>query len=148
PPDNPFHDPLRFERRAPSCVVVIFGANGDLTQRKLLPALYRLAYDRRLSSGFAIIGLSRTELSDDDFRNKMREGVEKCSEDTRIDDDLWNTFAKGLFYVAGDVGDADLYKRLASRLSEIEKERNTGGNVLFYLSTQPSQYAPVTLGLG
>jgi glucose-6-phosphate 1-dehydrogenase len=60
PADNPFEDPLRFERRAPPCAVVIFGANGDLTKRKLLPALYRLAYDRRLAPGFAIVGTSAT----------------------------------------------------------------------------------------
>jgi glucose-6-phosphate 1-dehydrogenase len=146
--ENPFQDPLRFERRAPACAVVIFGANGDLTQRKLLPALYRLAYDRRLSSSFAVIGISRTPLSDDQFREKMREGVEKFSEDTKFDQELWNTFAAGLFYVAGDVEDKELYKRLASRLEEIEKARQTGGNLLFYLATQPSQYAPVALGLG
>ena len=58
--ENPFQDPLRFERRVPECAVVIFGANGDLTKRKLMPALYRLAYDRRLSAGFAVIGISRT----------------------------------------------------------------------------------------
>ncbi len=55
---NPFQDPLRFERKMPECAVVIFGANGDLTKRKLLPALYRLAYERRLSPGFAVIGIS------------------------------------------------------------------------------------------
>ena len=55
--DNPFQDPLRFERHVPECVMVIFGANGDLTKRKLMPALYRLAYDRRLSTGFSVIGI-------------------------------------------------------------------------------------------
>jgi glucose-6-phosphate 1-dehydrogenase len=70
--ENPFQDPLRFERQAPACAIVIFGANGDLTKRKLLPALYRLAYDRRLAAGFAIVGISRTPLSDEQFREKMR----------------------------------------------------------------------------
>src|ERR1039458_9823309 len=65
PIENPFQDPLRFERRVPECAVVIFGANGDLTKRKLIPALYRLAYDRRLSAGFAIVGISRTPRTDD-----------------------------------------------------------------------------------
>ena len=62
---NPFQDPLRFERRVPPCAIVIFGANGDLTKRKLIPALYRLAYERRLPPGFAIIGNSRTGMSDE-----------------------------------------------------------------------------------
>jgi len=75
--ENPFQDPLRFERQVPECVIVIFGANGDLTKRKLLPALYRLAFDRRLAAGFAIVGISRTPLSDDAFREKMRASVEQ-----------------------------------------------------------------------
>ena len=65
---NPFQDPLRFSRRAPSCAVVIFGANGDLTKRKLMPALYRLAGERRLPPGFSVLGSSRTPMSDDAFR--------------------------------------------------------------------------------
>ena len=146
--ENPFQDPLRFERRVPECAVVIFGANGDLTRRKLLPALYRLAYDRRLSAGFAIIGISRTPLSDEQFREKMREAVQQFSEDTRFDDNIWEAFAGGLFYVAGDIGDPELYRELAERLAAIEAQRHTGGNVLFYLSTQPSQYARTAQGIG
>ena len=146
--ENPFLDPLRFERRVPECAVVIFGANGDLTKRKLLPALYRLAYDRRLSAGFAMVGLSRTPLGDDQFRDRMRDAVKKFSEDTTFDEGVWNTFAQGLFYSAGDIDDPGTYQRLAERLAGIEKTRKTGGNVLFYLSTQPSQYAPAALGLG
>ena len=93
PIENPFQDPLRFERRVPECAIVIFGANGDLTKRKLLPALYRLAYDRRLSAGFAVVGISRTPLTDDQFREKMREAVKQFSEDTKFDDDVWSAFA-------------------------------------------------------
>src|SRR5579872_6268360 len=148
PTDNPFQDPLRFERRVPECTVVIFGANGDLTKRKLLPALYRLAYDRRLSAGFAIVGISRTPMSDEAFREKMLEAVKQFSEDTTFDADVWSAFAAGLFYVAGDIGDPALYQNLATRLTEIEAARHTGGNVLFYLSTQPSQYARAAQGLG
>jgi glucose-6-phosphate 1-dehydrogenase len=147
-PENPFQDPLRFERRAPECAIVIFGANGDLTKRKLMPALYRLAYDRRLPAGFAIVGSSRTPLTDDQFREKMLESVKKYSEDTKFDEDVWKSFAAGLFYIAGDIGDADIYNRLAQKLGEIENSRHTGGNILFYLSTQPSQYATIALGLG
>jgi len=148
PPANPFDDPLRFDRRVPECAVVILGANGDLTKRKLIPALYRLAYDRRLSAGFAVVGISRTPLSDEQFRDKMQEAVRSFSEDTEFAPDVWNDFARGLFYVAGDVNDPGLYSRLAAKLTEIEQSRNTGGNVLFYLSTQPSQYATAALGLG
>jgi glucose-6-phosphate 1-dehydrogenase len=145
---NPFQDPLRFERRVPECAIVIFGANGDLTKRKLMPALYRLAYDRRLSAGFAIIGTSRTPLSDEQFRENMRAAVQEFSEDTKLEPEVWAAFAQGLFYVAGDIGNPDLYRCLAEKLAEVERERHTGGNVLFYLSTQPSQYARAAEGLG
>lgn len=146
--ENPFQDPLRFERRVPECIIVIFGANGDLTKRKLMPALYRLAYDRRLSAGFAVVGISRTPLSDDDFRNKMLEAVKEFSEDTQVDEGVWRGFAEGLFYVPGDFGDDALYAKLAAKLGEIDAARHTGGNVLFYLSIQPSQYATTALGIG
>ena len=92
PIENPFQDPLRFERRVPECAVVIFGANGDLTKRKLLPALYRLAYDRRLSAGFAVVGISRTPMTDEAFREKMQDAVKQFSEDTTFDADVWKAF--------------------------------------------------------
>ncbi|HEY1239455.1 MAG TPA: glucose-6-phosphate dehydrogenase [Bryobacteraceae bacterium] len=145
---NPFDDPLRFERRVPECTIVIFGANGDLAKRKLIPALYRLAYDRRLPPGFAIVGNSRTPLTDDQFREKMREAAQQFSEDTEFSSEVWDAFARGLFYLAGDIGDAQLYERLRSKLDELDGARHTGGNVLFYLSTQPSQYAAVAAGMG
>lgn len=147
-PDNPFQDPMRFERKMPECAVVIFGANGDLTKRKLVPALYRLALERRLAPGFAVLGISRTPMSDDQFREKMRESVQKYQEHSDFDATVWDSFAKSLFYMAGDVGDPACYATLATRLAAIERERQTGGNVLFYLSTQPSQYAETALGIG
>src|SRR5262245_56083492 len=116
PVANPFQDPLRFERRMPECIVVIFGANGDLTKRKLLPALYRLMYERRLPPGFAVVGASRTAMSDDQFRDKMRESVKRFLEDSPFDEDVWASFAQGLFYLAGDVHDTESYTRLAARL--------------------------------
>ena len=89
---NPFQDPLRFERRVPSCAVVIFGANGDLTKRKLLPSLYRLAFERRLPQGFAVVGISRTAMSDDDFRAKMQASVKEFLENSPFDQALWDDF--------------------------------------------------------
>ena len=145
---NPFLDPLRFERRAPPCAVVIFGANGDLTKRKLLPALYRLAYERRIPPTFAVIGNSRTAMSDDDFREKMRESVKEFLEDSPFETDLCNSFAKNLFYIPGDLGNINLYQQLSTKLAELENTHQTGGNVLFYLSTQPSYYGPVVTWLG
>src|SRR5436190_19335447 len=138
--DNPFQDPLRFERHVPECIMVIFGANGDLTRRKLMPALYRLASDRRLSTGFSVIGISRTAMTDDAFREKMRASVQEFVGEGAFDADVWNSFAQGVFYLAGEFGTADAYKRLAARVTEVAGARHVGGNVLFYLSTQPSQY--------
>ncbi len=145
---NPFQDPLRFERRVPSCAVVIFGANGDLTKRKLLPSLYRLAFERRLPQGFAVVGISRTAMSDDDFRKTLEASLKEFLENSPFDQALWDDFARGLFYLAGDVGDDAAYQRLAVRLDEIAKTRQTAGNVLFYLSTQPSHYGTAAGGLG
>jgi len=150
--DNPFQDPLRFERPVPECVMAIFGANGDLTKRKLVPALYRLVYDRRLSTGFSVIGISRTPMSDDQFREKMRESVEEFLGPQAFDADVWGSFAGGLFYMAGDVNDAGMYQRLGERIIEVQKERGLSagpaGSVLFYLATQPSQYELIAQGLG
>ena len=141
PHETSLQDPLRFHRKTPPCAVVIFGANGDLTKRKLMPALYRLAYEGRLAPGFAVVGVSRTAMSDDDFRGRMRESVQKFLEDSPFDEDLWNSFAQGLFYLAGDVANPAVYNDLAKCLEDVEASRQTTGNVLFYLSTQPSQYA-------
>ncbi len=142
---NPFQDPLRFERRAPPCAVVIFGANGDLTKRKLLPALYRLAYERRLPPGYAIYGNSRTVMTDEEYRGRMKSALMQFLEESPFDEALWEEFARALHYIPGDLQDADFYKTLADRLAGHEAQ--TGGNILFYLSTQPSHYEPVVQGL-
>jgi glucose-6-phosphate 1-dehydrogenase len=128
---NPFADPLRFERRVPECAVVIFGATGDLTKRKLMPALYRLAYERRLPTSFAVIGNARSPLSDDAFRDSMRESVKRFLEDSPFDEELWTSFARNLRYVAGNLNDANLYSTLGAKISELGQS-----NVLFYLSIQ------------
>lgn len=147
PEGNPFQDPLRFERRVPPCTIVIFGANGDLTKRKLLPALYRLAYDRRIPPGFAIVGNSRTPMSDDDFRAKMRDALHEFLDDTPFDEHLWSDFSQGLFYFAGDLNDPKVFDGLKARLDQIDEQRHTDGNVLFYLSTQPSHYEAAIKGI-
>ena len=87
-------------------------------------------------------------MTDDDFRARMRDSVAKFLEDSPFDEDLWRSFAQGLFYLAGDVGDLRLIRTNCQIAAEIEKEHETAGNVLFYLSTQPSQYAEIAEGLG
>lgn len=145
---NPFLDPLRFERRVQPCAIVIFGANGDLTMRKLLPALYRLAYERRLPAGFAVIGNSRTVLTDETFRQKMHDSVKQFLEDSPFDEDLWTEFQRCLYYVPGDLNDAALYQKLGAKIAELPGAHGTEDNVLYYLSTQPSYYIPVIEQLG
>jgi len=113
-----------------------------------MPALFRLAFDRRLPPGFAVIGVSRRPLSDDQFREMMCKAVEEFSEDTKVDPDVWRGFAEGLFYVSGDFNNKQLYQDLGKKLEEVEAARHSGGNVLFYLSIQPSQYATTALGIG
>jgi glucose-6-phosphate 1-dehydrogenase len=145
---NPFADSFRFERRGPPCTVVIFGANGDLTKRKLIPALYRLAYERRIPPNFAVLGNSRTPMDDVTFRTKMSEAVRQFLEDSPFDQELWDNFARGLYYLPGDISDPGFYLQLAAKLDVIARNHQTGGNVLFYLSTQPSFYQTAVEGLG
>src|SRR6476646_9758788 len=148
PEVNPLQDPLRFSRRVPPSAIVIFGASGDLSKRKLLPSLYRLFYERRISPSFAVIGSSRTPMSDDEFRRRMADSVSKFLEDSPFDQEVWNSFAQCLFYVPGDLTMPDSYDNLRNKLDQVEKSHSTGGNVLFYLSTQPSHYADAILELG
>jgi glucose-6-phosphate 1-dehydrogenase len=149
PPEvNPLQDPLRFARPVPPCAIVIFGASGDLSKRKLLPSLYRLFYERRISQNFAVIGSSRTPMSDDAFRDRMHESVSEFLEDAPFDETVWKSFAQTLFYVPGDINKPESYEDLRDKLDEVEKSHQTAGNVLFYLSTQPSYYAEAVLALG
>jgi len=146
--EKPFQDLPQSERGLPACTAVIFGATGDLMKRKLMPALYRLAYDRRLADGFAMIGTSRTPLSDEQFRAKMLDAVKQFSADTKFDEYVWRAFAKGLFYVTGDIESAQLFQNLENRLAEIQAARHTGDGVIFYLSVQPSKYVTAAQSLG
>jgi glucose-6-phosphate 1-dehydrogenase len=142
---NPFADPLRYEQRIAECAIVIFGASGDLSRRKLMPALYRLACDRKLPASFSIIGNSRSKLSDDEFRSRMHDAVKEFSEDKSDlgDQDLWESFARNLHYIAGDVNDPAAYASIKAKLKSLGQN-----NVLYYLSTQPSYYEPIVEQLG
>ncbi|HXG93832.1 MAG TPA: glucose-6-phosphate dehydrogenase [Blastocatellia bacterium] len=146
--ENPLREGIRLERAADPCVVVIFGASGDLTKRKLVPALYRLTQERLLPAEFAIIGFARTPMSHDDFREKMKDAVLTFSEAKRVDEAVWQSFAQGIFYLSGDINDASCYKRMSQLLDEIDKERGTAGNRVYYLSTSPNLYGEAIQQLG
>jgi glucose-6-phosphate 1-dehydrogenase len=148
PIDNPLREGLRTERTASPCVVVIFGASGDLTKRKLVPALYRLSQERLVPGEFAVVGISRTPLSHDDFRERMRDAVATFSESKSLDPELWKNFAQGIYYLSGDIGNPELYQNLSALLDQIDSERGTSGNRVFYLSTAPSQYSEAIGQLG
>ena len=146
--ENPLRQGIRLERTAEPCIVVIFGASGDLTKRKLVPALYRLVQERLVPAEFAIVGLARTEMTDDEFRRKMKDSVEQFSEARRVDEEVWHSFEQGLYYLRADLGTAGDYQKLADLLNRIDRERGTGGNRLFYLSVAPRFYAEAVEQLG
>jgi glucose-6-phosphate 1-dehydrogenase len=144
---NPLSEGLRQGRVPLPCVVVIFGATGDLTKRKLVPALYALAADGLLPPGFSIVGAGRTEQSTAEFRSAMREGVEKHGR-VPLRDDVWNVFADGLRYCAYDLDADGGLEALHRMLEELDRERGTAGNRIFYFSIPPSGFAPLAERLG
>jgi glucose-6-phosphate 1-dehydrogenase len=134
---------LNFGRRkSEPCTIVIFGASGDLTVRKLVPALYHLLAGKQLPSPFRIIGFARREKSNEAFRTEMKEGLEKFSRSKKIDPAVWTEFAANLFYCQGEFGDVNAYKKLKGMIDGFEHE-GLRKNQLFYLSTSPSQFAEV-----
>ena len=145
---NPLRVGLRRPKTPEPCTMVIFGATGDLTRRKLFPALYNLALEHLLPTGFTVIGFSRQNLSDDDFRQRMRDGVDEFSRNKPAQPAVWDSFAQGLFYHTGTFGDQSGYDALSKRLDEIDEQRGTCGNRLYYLATPPSAFSEIIANLG
>src|SRR5256886_8904012 len=139
---NPLREGLSSRAVPQPCSVVIFGATGDLTHRKLLPALYNLAADGDLPPAVAVIGFARREKSDDEFRKEMEEAVRKFSRQT-VRDEIWKTFSQSIFYHQSDCADESGFKSLAARLDKIDNERGTRGNRLFYFAVAPDQFDPI-----
>src|SRR5215470_1960821 len=122
---------------AEPCTVVLFGASGDLAKRKVIPAMYDLAQHDSLGERYAIVGFSRTPMTDDSFRATIGEAAKTISEVGPIEPAKWNDFASNLYYSAGEYGDPNSYAQLAKRLTEIDAAKQLGSNRLFYLSTPP-----------
>jgi len=139
---NPLREGLSTRAVPQPCSVVIFGATGDLTHRKLVPALYNLAADGELPPAVAVVGFARREKSDDEFRHEMEESTRKFSRQS-VRDEIWKTFAQSIFYHQSDFGDESGYKTLATKLDKIDKERGTRGNRLFYFAVAPDQFEPI-----
>ena len=145
---NPLRAGLRLERAAGPCAFVIFGATGDLAKRKLIPALFRLVQQHLLPAEFAVVGLGRTQMPDEEFRSRMREALLESFEDGGLDEEVWQSFARAMRFLTSDVRNPEDYRRLAALLEEVDRERGTAGNRLFYLSLPPEAYADTVRNLG
>ncbi|MDP2365297.1 MAG: glucose-6-phosphate dehydrogenase, partial [Ignavibacteria bacterium] len=122
-------------------IYVIFGASGDLTKRKLVPAIYSLFVQNMLPENFVLLGVSRTEFSDDEFRSNMESSIKEFNEiddDTKIDE-----FIKKIFYTSITFDKTDTYKNLKEKIVELRTKNKISGNTIFYLSTPPSLYGTI-----
>jgi glucose-6-phosphate 1-dehydrogenase len=129
------------------CVMVIFGATGDLTARKLFPALYNLAKSNLLSREFAIVGIGRTEYSVEQFRQMIGQKLQAFAT-SKVDSDLRDWLLNRLYFVPGEFPDPQLYVRLGQVLAEIDKNHHTRGNYFFYLATSPGFFGDIVDRLG
>ncbi|HEY8088884.1 MAG TPA: glucose-6-phosphate dehydrogenase, partial [Polyangiaceae bacterium] len=145
-PPNPLRRGLVEDRTSDACAVVIFGASGDLTRRKLMPALYNLAWGRSLPGGFAVLGVARREKTDDSFRAEMKEAVSLFSRRRPIDQAVWADFERGISYVRGPASEPATYEALRQHLERADAERGTQGNRLFYLAVPPAEFGPIVEG--
>lgn len=145
--ENPLRVGLRRQRTPEPQILVIFGASGDLTQRKLVPAIYQMKQDRRLPPEITVVGVARREWSHDYFREQMREGVEEFGGGIGAEE-LWQDFAQGLYYCPGDIDKPESYQRLKAFLGELDEKRGTRGNRVFYLSVSPKFFPEAIRQLG
>ncbi|PTX91231.1 glucose-6-phosphate dehydrogenase [Opitutus sp. ER46] len=144
---HPFLQGLSNHRGAPPTVVVIFGASGDLTARKLIPAVYNLACDNLLPADFFLVGYGRTPMPHDAFRKLAADAIREFSR-RELDDAEWERVARHTSYVAGGYDDPEAFGRLATHIDDLEKQLGRGMQALFYVSTPPSVFAPIVRGLG
>ena len=135
------------KRSIPPTVIVIFGASGDLTSRKLVPALFNLSVDRLLPKRFFLIGYGRKTVSDDDFRSSLKESLSAHSR-RPIDETVWEKIAPGVSFHSGSYDNPESFEQLKDKISEIEKEEGEPIQCIFYLSTPPSGFLPILENLG
>ena len=135
--ENPLLEGLQLRRTPEPCAITIYGATGDLTKRKLLPALYSLALRRLLPERFAVLGVGRSQRSDDEFRAEMREGIELHARDA-FDQAAWDRLAAGMRYVSADPGVESGTELLWRRLDELDRELDLGGNRVHYFAVPPA----------
>jgi glucose-6-phosphate 1-dehydrogenase len=145
---GPLRGDQRIKHSPEPCVMVIFGATGDLTHRKLLPALYNLALEHPLPAGFSVVGFARRPYDDQQFREQALESVNEFSRQKPVNPQVWESFASGIYYLQSDFHQQAGYEKLNQLLNTIDQQRGTGGNRIFYLSTPPSQYPEIIQHLG
>lgn len=139
---NPLREGLSNRPMPAPCAVVIFGATGDLTHRKLLPALYNLAADGALPPAVSVVGFARRDKTDEVFRKEIEEAVQKFSRQ-KVSPDLWSSFGSSIFYHRSEFDNLEGYETLKKRLDELDAQRGTRGNRLFYLSAGPDQFPAI-----
>jgi glucose-6-phosphate 1-dehydrogenase len=135
------------DRPGDPCTIVIFGASGDLTKRKLLPALYNLKALKLLPENFAVIGVAVSESNDELYRTKITEDIQKYAT-SPVDKDCWDDFVKRSYYISGDFNDTNTFAHLANKIADVQKTHKLPGNVLFYLAISPTFFAKVVDQLG
>ncbi|HEU0237512.1 MAG TPA: glucose-6-phosphate dehydrogenase [Candidatus Limnocylindrales bacterium] len=148
PIDNPLREGLRLERMPDPCVVVLFGGTGDLSARKVVPALYQLWRTNLLPHEFVVLALGRREMDDEDYRTEVRSALERFSRVQPLDETVASAFIERILYQRLDFDDAGAFDALATRLTAIDEDHATGGNRLYYLATQPSAFSEIVAQLG
>ena len=146
--DNPLREGLRLERVPDPAVFVLFGATGDLAHRKVIPALFQLWRTHLLPHEFTLVAVGRRPYTDDEFRAELKQALDVFSRVQPVDRETWDELAERIFYHRGDFADPAAYQALAERLDRMDEERGTRGNRIFYLATQPSQFAEVVAQIG
>ncbi len=141
---NPLREGLQVERMPQPNTVVIFGASGDLTQRKLVPALHNLELEGLLPNHFGVVGVARRPIPHEEFRAQMLAGINQFSRNRPAQPDVWEAFSQKLHYCQGNFDDLQTYRGLAGQLDHLDREHGTSGNRLFYLATAP-EYFPVII---
>jgi glucose-6-phosphate 1-dehydrogenase len=145
--ENPLLEGLGLRRAPDPCALVIFGASGDLTRRKLFPALYSLAMRHMLPERFAVVGVARSEETDDEFRERMKEAVQEFGRD-QFKEDVWDWLAEGMRYVSTDFADEGGEDRVVEALNELDEQRGTAGNRVYYLAVPPDAIATLIQEIG
>ncbi|WP_420420849.1 glucose-6-phosphate dehydrogenase [Simkania sp.] len=140
---HPFEEPGQTSRTLDPCVLVIFGATGDLTAKKLMPAIYNLKREGQLPTNFVCCGFARRDKSHEVFREEMKKAVNTHSRVKPIDENIWNNFQNQLFYHKSGFDEDEGYDRFAKYLKELDNQFGTKGNRIYYLSTQPSYFTTI-----